>query len=459
MRWWDERVVPRVVDLTCSGPLADGWRARTCGPVVGQVLELGFGSGRNLEHYGEGVTRVLAVEPSDLAWEMSADRRAAFGRPVERIGLDGASIDIPDDSVDAVVSTWTLCTIPDLGSALAETARVLRPGGALHLVEHSLSPSPRMARAQRRMQPLWGRVAGGCHLDRNIPAELTAAGFDLPDLRARDAAGLPTPWSWFVTVQAVPCSCLRRAPTRGPGPDVCSVVPVTHPLRGSSLAPQDRAFADRTFAAVLFDNDGTLVDSSGPVVRSWVQWAREHDVDPYALQGFHGVPAAGIIAAVAPHLDPEAALARIDEIEVSDVDGVVALPGALAALDALPDTHKAIVTSAGRPLAEARLAAAGLTAPPDTVTIEDVERGKPSPDPFVLAAQRLGADPADCLVVEDAPSGIEAAQAAGCAVVAVTTNHTPDELPADLVVGSLADLTFTVVDGRVRVAPAASVGG
>ena len=158
MRWWDERVVPRVVDLTCSGPLADSWRARTCGPVVGQVLELGFGSGRNLEHYGEGVTRVLAVEPSDLAWEMSADRRAAFGRP----------------------------------------------GGALHLVEHSLPPSPRMARAQRRMQPLWGRVAGGCPVDRNIPAELTAAGFDLPDLRARDAAGLPTPWSWFVTVQAVP---------------------------------------------------------------------------------------------------------------------------------------------------------------------------------------------------------------------------------------------------------------
>ena len=204
VRWWDERVVPRVVDLTCSGPLADGWRARACGPVVGQVLELGFGSGRNLDHYGEGVTRVRAVEPSDLAWEMSADRRAAFGRPVERIGLDGASIDCPDDSVDAVVSTWTLCTIPDLGSALAETARVLRPGGALHLVEHSLSPSPRMARAQRRMQSLWGRVAGGCHLDRNIPTELTAAGFDLPDLRARHAAGLPTPWSWFVTVQAVP---------------------------------------------------------------------------------------------------------------------------------------------------------------------------------------------------------------------------------------------------------------
>lgn len=200
--WWDERVVPRVVDLTCSGALADGWRARTCAPVVGEVVELGFGSGRNLEHYGEGVTRVLAIEPSDLAWEMSAERRAAFGRPVERVGIDGASIALPDGSADAVVSTWTLCTIPDLASALAETARVLRPGGALHLVEHSLSPDPRMARRQQRMQRWWGRVAGGCHVDRDIPAELSAAGFELPDLSARDAAGIATPWSWFVTARA-----------------------------------------------------------------------------------------------------------------------------------------------------------------------------------------------------------------------------------------------------------------
>jgi SAM-dependent methyltransferase len=207
MRWWGERVVPRLVDLTCSGALADGWRARTCGPVAGEVVELGFGSGRNLDHYGDAVTRVLAVEPSDLAWEMSAERRAAFVRPVGRTGLDGAAIDLPDESADAVVSTWTLCTIPDLAGALAESRRVLRPGGALHLVEHSLSPDPRMARRQRRMQPLWGRVAGGCHVDRDLPALLADAGFDLPDLRARDAAPVATPWSWFVTARAVP---LRR---------------------------------------------------------------------------------------------------------------------------------------------------------------------------------------------------------------------------------------------------------
>lgn len=202
--WWDAHVVPRFVELTCSGALADGWRAKVCGPVSGEVLELGFGSGRNLGHYPKGVSAVLAVEPSDLAWEMSTARRTDFGRPVERVGLDGAAIPLPDASVDAVVSTWTLCTIPDLGSTLAEAARVLRPGGALHLVEHSLSPVPRMARRQRRMQRWWERVAGGCHVDRDIPALLAAAGYGLPDLKARDAARIATPWSWFVTARAFP---------------------------------------------------------------------------------------------------------------------------------------------------------------------------------------------------------------------------------------------------------------
>jgi sugar-phosphatase len=218
--------------------------------------------------------------------------------------------------------------------------------------------------------------------------------------------------------------------------------------------------ADRTFAAVIFDNDGTLVDSQASVVRSWVRWAQEHDIDPYSLQGFHGVPAAGIIAEVAPHLDAEAALARIDEIEVGDVEGVVAIAGAEAALASLPDSMKAVATSATRPLAEVRLAAAGLTPPPVTITIEDVERGKPAPDPFVLAAQRLGVDAADCLVVEDAPSGITGARAAGCAVLAVTTTSPAEDLAdADLVVGSLGDVVLVVEGGRIRVTDASPVGG
>lgn len=210
-------------------------------------------------------------------------------------------------------------------------------------------------------------------------------------------------------------------------------------------------FADRTFAAVIFDNDGTLVDSTGSVVRSWVRWAEEHDVDPERLTGFHGVPAAAIIDEVAPHVDPAAAFARIEEIETGDVEGVVALPGVLAAVADLAGAPIAVATSATRGLAAVRLEAAGIEID-EVVTIDDVTRGKPAPDPFLEAARRLGVDPADCLVCEDAPSGVTAAKAAGCAVLAVTTTAPASELTgADLVVESLADVAFTVAERRVRV--------
>ncbi len=216
-------------------------------------------------------------------------------------------------------------------------------------------------------------------------------------------------------------------------------------------------FADRTFAAVIFDNDGTLVDSSGSVQRSWLRWAREHDVDPRRLAGFHGVPAMTIIEQVAPHVDVREAFERVEELELADVADVVALPGTLEAVSALtgtPPLH-AIATSATRPLAEVRLAAAGIAPPPTFVTVDDVARGKPHPDPFLLAAQRLGVDPADCLVCEDAPSGIAAAAAAGCSVLAVTTTTGAEDLTAaDLVVESLAAVRFEREEGRVRVTPA-----
>lgn len=210
-------------------------------------------------------------------------------------------------------------------------------------------------------------------------------------------------------------------------------------------------FADRTFAAVIFDNDGTLVDSTGSVVRSWVRWAQEHDVDPQRLDGFHGVPAASIIEAVAPQLDAATAFARIEALEMADVEGVLALPGVLAAVADLADVPVAVATSATRGLAAVRLEAAGIEID-EVVTIDDVTRGKPAPDPFLEAARRLGMDPADCLVCEDAPSGVAAAKEAGCAVLAVTTTTPASGLTgADLVVESLADVTFTAEGGRVRV--------
>lgn len=210
-------------------------------------------------------------------------------------------------------------------------------------------------------------------------------------------------------------------------------------------------FADRSFAAVLFDNDGTLVDSTGSVERSWVRWALEHDIDPRTLVGHHGMPAPAIIRSVAPHLDPTEAFARIERLEVDDVEGVLALPGVHDAIRALEGAPVAVVTSATGELARVRLAAAEIGID-EVVTFDDVERGKPHPDPFLLAAERLGVDPAECLVCEDAPSGIAAARAAGCSVVAVTTTSGAGDLAdADLVVESLADVTFEVVDGRVRV--------
>ncbi len=204
--WWEGRALPLLMDVVLADRVAGRWRREVCAGTAGEVLEVGFGSGRNLGFYPSTVSRVLAVEPSDLAWERARSRIADFGGRVDRVGLDGASLaGVGDASVDAVVSTWTLCTIPDLTAALAEVRRVLRPGGALHFVEHSLAPDPGVARAQRALQPRWGPLAGGCHLDRDIPAELAAAGFVVADLRSRFVAPGPArPWAWFCTGSATP---------------------------------------------------------------------------------------------------------------------------------------------------------------------------------------------------------------------------------------------------------------
>ena len=213
----------------------------------------------------------------------------------------------------------------------------------------------------------------------------------------------------------------------------------------------------RTFAAVLFDMDGTLIDSIPVVIRSWVRWAQEEGVDPRRLAGFHGVPARGVISALLPPERVDAAFHRIEAIEIADTEGIAILPGALDALNTLGAAGTdgsdlaAIATSCTRPLADARLAATGLPAPAVVVTASDVAQGKPHPDPFLLAAARLGVDPADCLVVEDAPGGLEAARAAGCATLAVSTTTAVADLIADAVVGTLGDVRFSVVAGRVRV--------
>ncbi len=145
--------------------------------LSGEILEIGFGSGLNLPYYPPQVRRLLAVEPSDTAWKLAREAIEAAPFPVERLGETAESIPLPDASVDAAVSTWTLCTIPDAGRALREVRRVLRPGGIFRFLEHGRSDEPRVARWQDRLTPLQKRLAGGCHINRPIGRLLEGAGF------------------------------------------------------------------------------------------------------------------------------------------------------------------------------------------------------------------------------------------------------------------------------------------
>jgi sugar-phosphatase len=206
---------------------------------------------------------------------------------------------------------------------------------------------------------------------------------------------------------------------------------------------------------VLFDMDGTLIDSTPVVERSWLRWADEFGVDLPGFGSWHGMPAAQVVPVLLPEERWAEAIRRIEEIEVSDVEGIVMLPGTEAALAALPAGRAAIVTSCVWPLAMARIAATGLTPPDVIVTADQVTIGKPDPAPFLLAAQKLGVDPGDCLVVEDAPAGLTAAKAAGAARLAVVTTHTPDQLDADAVVCDLSAVRFSVdASGGVRITAA-----
>lgn len=205
MGMWTDRVVPRLVERSLSTADVRQARAVVCAGLGGTVLEIGFGSGLNIDAYPPAVGRVDAVEPADLAWEMSARRRAAASVPIERVGLDGQRLDAADASYDAVLSTFTLCTIPDVASALAEVRRVLRPGGSLHFAEHGLSPDPVVARWQGRLDPLQRRLAGGCHLSRDIPALVVAAGLEVVDVQAAYLPGprLGRPWTYGFAGRAV----------------------------------------------------------------------------------------------------------------------------------------------------------------------------------------------------------------------------------------------------------------
>lgn len=203
-----------------------------------------------------------------------------------------------------------------------------------------------------------------------------------------------------------------------------------------------------TCNAIIFDLDGVLVDSSAVVEKHWQEWADRHDLDMAQISPImHGRRAVETMALVAPHLDIEAETAWMEAAEVTESEGLLSIEGAERLLHSLPPGTWGVATSGTRPIALARLRTVGFPIPEVLVTADDVQRGKPAPDAYLMAAEKLGVAPQHCIVFEDAPAGIEAALAAGMRVIALTTSHHAEALQrADVVVKNLSALGLTLND-------------
>ena len=199
-------------------------------------------------------------------------------------------------------------------------------------------------------------------------------------------------------------------------------------------------------SAILFDLDGVLCDSTKAVDREWREWAARKGVDGDAIMAIaHGVRTIEVIRRVAPHLDAEAEAAAIENHEAHDQRGVTAMPGAADLLKSIPAGRWAVVTSGSRLLASNRLRHCGLPVPEVLVTSDDVTQGKPHPEAYLKGAARLGFDPAECLVIEDAPAGIQSARAGGMKVIGITSTYAAEKLgEADAVIGRLGAIRLAV---------------
>ncbi|WP_104082005.1 HAD-IA family hydrolase [Cryobacterium sp. Y11] len=211
----------------------------------------------------------------------------------------------------------------------------------------------------------------------------------------------------------------------------------------------DNVLQGRTFDAVLFDMDGTLIDSTPAVNRAWATWASEWGVAKNDTA--HGRPARDIIEELVPADRVDEAIARVLTLEIQDTNDITVLPGAAALMLSLPEARRAIVTSCARPLAVARLAASAFPAPEVIVTIDDTPLGKPNPEPFLTGAARLGFDPLRCLVIEDAPAGLQAGRSAGCTTIGVVGTYPAAGLDADLIVPGLDHLRIEVTEAGLVV--------
>ncbi|MGD9705548.1 MAG: class I SAM-dependent methyltransferase [Acidimicrobiia bacterium] len=202
MGLYREHLLPRLVDRACGTRELRRWREQVTAGLSGTVVEIGFGSGLNMPAYPPEVNLVYAVEPAATARRLATKRIADSHVRVEHIALRGESIPLEDGSCDGALSTFTLCTIPEVEEALAEVRRVLKPGGRFHFLEHGLSPDPSIAKWQHRLEPVQKRVADGCHLTRDPTALVRAAGFEIERAEARYASG-PKPWTWLTEGAAI----------------------------------------------------------------------------------------------------------------------------------------------------------------------------------------------------------------------------------------------------------------
>jgi mannitol-1-/sugar-/sorbitol-6-phosphatase len=203
--------------------------------------------------------------------------------------------------------------------------------------------------------------------------------------------------------------------------------------------------------AILFDLDGVLVDSTGSVTRQWKRWAEENKIDPQkVVEIAHGVRTIEIVRKLAPHLDAEAEVVRLEKREAEDHEGVAVMPGAAELIKAIPEGRWCVVTSGTRHLATSRLKLASLPTPQVLVSADDVSKGKPDPEPYLMGAKLLGMKPAECLVIEDAPAGIRAAHAGGMKAIAITSTYPASALhEADAVVEKLTQIQVRISqDGK-----------
>ena len=192
MGFYDRHIRPRFINCTCGAPPIAKQRAKVVPAAAGTVLEIGIGTGLNLPYYDvDKVTKIIGLDPSEASWKLADKRVAETGLEVEFVGLPEGEIPLADGTVDTIVVTYSLCTIPDPVAALRGMGRVLKPEGKLLFCEHGMAPDAPVLKWQNRLDGLWGKIGGGCHLNRDIPAVLAEGGFEVTALDSMYLPGTP----------------------------------------------------------------------------------------------------------------------------------------------------------------------------------------------------------------------------------------------------------------------------